>query len=74
MKKTARDIIILHVYQKSYSYDVRFQRYGVIQTEFFVILSIFLPFYPPNDPENQNFEKMKNMPGDMILTYINEYH
>ena len=74
MKKTARDIIILHVYQKSYSYDVRFQRYGVIQTEFFVILSIFLPFYPPNDPENQNFEKMKKMPGYMILSYIHVYH
>ena len=74
MKKTARDIIILHVHQKSYSYDVRFQRYGVIQTEFFVILSIFLPFYPPNDPENQNFEKMKKMPGYMILSYIHVYH
>ena len=62
------------VYQKSYSYDVRFQRYGVIQTEFFVILGNFLPFYPPNDPENQNFEKMKKMPGDIILSYIHVYH
>ena len=25
----------------------------------FVILDYFLPFYPPNNPENQNFEKMK---------------
>ena len=27
----------------------------------------FLPFYPPNSPKNQNFEKMKKMPGDIIL-------
>ena len=28
-------------------------------TDFFVILNNFLPFYAPNNPENQNFEKMK---------------
>ena len=28
-------------------------------TEFFLILDHFLLFYPPNNPENQNFEKMK---------------
>ena len=49
----------MHVYQKSQSYDVRFLRYGVKRTEFFVILGYFLPFYhpPPNNPTNQNFEK-----------------
>ena len=26
---------------------------------FFVILGHFLPFYPLNKPQNQNFEKMK---------------
>ena len=26
---------------------------------FFVILGNFLPYYLPNNPENQNFEKMK---------------
>ena len=30
-------------------------QYGVQQIEFFVILNRFLPFYPPMDPENQNF-------------------
>ena len=35
-----------HVYQKPQSYEVRFLRYGVRQTEFFVILVYFLPFYP----------------------------
>ena len=33
--------------------------YGVQRTEFFVILDHSLSFYPPNNPKNQNFEKMK---------------
>ena len=39
--------------------------------EFFVILDHFLPFYPPNNPNNQNVEKMKS-PGDIII--INDNH
>ena len=38
----------------------------------------FLPFYPPNKPENQNFEKLKKThthtdtkaPGDIIILHI----
>ena len=37
------------------------------QTEFFVILGYFLPFYHTNNPENQNLEKMKKAPGDIII-------
>ena len=55
------------VYQKSLSYDVWFLRYGVRQTEFFVMMDRFLPFYPPMDPENQNFEKMKKPLEDIII-------
>ena len=47
------------------------------ETEFFVILVHFLPFYPSNDPENQNFEKMKKVYGDTIhlhMCSINEDH
>ena len=33
--------------------------YGVWQTEFFAISSQFLPFYPLNNLQNQNFERMK---------------
>ena len=36
-------------------------------SDFFVILDRFLPFYPSMDPENQNFEKMKKTPEDIIL-------
>ena len=45
-------------------------------TEFFLILGHFLPFYPLNNPENLNFEKMKQEPGNIIshkLT-INDNH
>ena len=56
-------------YHKWQSYAVRFLRYGVQQTEFFVILGHFLPFYPPKNPKNQNFEKMKKPPRDIIILH-----
>ena len=56
----------LHMYQKSQLYDVRLLRYEVRQN--FVILGHFSLFYPPADPENQNFEKLKKKkPGDIII-------
>ena len=57
--KMSGDIIILHTYQKWQPYDVWFLRYGVQRIELFVILDHFLPFYPANNPENQNLEKIK---------------
>ena len=30
----------------------------------------FLPFYPPKSPKNQNFEKMKKTPRDIIILYM----
>ena len=65
------------VYHKGLSYDVWFLRYEVWQTEFFVIWDRLLPFYPPNNPKNQNFEKMKKPPGDIITLHmctINDNH
>ena len=62
---------------KWWSYDVWFLRYQARQTEFFVISDYFLPFYPINNPENQNFEKMKKTPGGIIIlnmSTINENH
>ena len=55
LKKTPRDIIILHICTINDNYDVWFLRYGARQTEFFVILDCFLTFYAPMDSENQNF-------------------
>ena len=30
----------------------------------------FFALLPPNDPENQNFEKMKKMPADIIILHM----
>ena len=55
-------------------HDVWFLRY---KAKFFVILP-FLPFDPPNNPKNQNFEKMKKNPLEIIITLhkytINDNH
>ena len=55
------------MYHKWQSYDVWFMRYGAWQTEFFVILDRFLPFYPTNNPKNQHFQRMEKSPEDIIL-------
>ena len=36
----------------------------------FCHLGPFLPFYPPNNPEKQNFEKMKKPSGDVIILHM----
>ena len=51
----------IHVHWKSQSYDVWFLRYGIRQAEFFVILGHFLPFQPPDNPQNQNFKIEENI-------------
>ena len=46
-------------------------------TKLFVILDLFSPFYPRNNLKNQNFEKMKKNPTDMIILNmctINDNH
>ena len=61
-KKTPGDIPISHkctINGKWQLYDVWFLRYEAWQTEFFAILDRFLPFYPPNNSKNENFEKLK---------------
>ena len=65
------------MYKKSQSHDVWFLIYGVQQTEFFVIIDHFLPFYHPMDPENQNFENVKKTLEDIItlqMFTINDSH
>ena len=53
----------IHVYQ---SFNVQFLWYRLRQTEFFIILGHFLPFYPTNNPHNQNFAKLKKTPRYII--------
>ena len=71
MKKTPGDIIILHLCTTNDDYMI----YGSWDMErdrqnFFVILDYFLLFYRPNNLENQNFEKMKTMPEDIIILHM----
>ena len=57
-----------HEHHKSRSYDVWFLRYKVWRTIFFVILGHFLPFDHPNNPKNQNFEKIKKSARRYIIS------
>ena len=62
---------------KSQSHDVWFLRYGAWWTKCFVMLDLLLPFYAPNNLKNKNFEKMKKLPGDIIIwnmCTINDNH
>ena len=52
-------------------------RYQVQRTKFFLIFGLFFALLPPNNPKNQNFEKMKKTSGDTIILQmctINENH
>ena len=73
-KQTWRYYHFLNVHHKWQSYDL-WLRYRTRQT-LFVILGCFLPSHPPDDPKNQNFEKMKATLGDIILQMctINDNH
>ena len=51
------------------NHDAWFLRYGVQQTETFVIFANFLPFYPTNNLQNQNFEKLKKKSLEILLLY-----
>ena len=65
------------MYHRQQSDDIWFLRYWARQTKFFVIFDHFLSFYPPKNQQNQNFEKMKKKPGDIIILHkcpINDNH
>ena len=69
-KNTWRYYHFTNVHYKWQSYDVWFLRYGAQWPEFFVILDwFFLLFTSPNNPKNQNFQKMKKTPGDIIILH-----
>ena len=55
------------MYDKWRSYDICFLKYKARQTDFFINLGHTLPFYSPDDPENQNFEKI---PGGVIILHM----
>ena len=61
IKKTHGYIIVLHkcTINDNHMMYIWFLGYEIWQTEFFVILDCFLPFYPSNNMKNQHFEKLK---------------
>ena len=58
MKKTPRDIIILHMCTIIDNHDVWFLRYEAWQN-FLSFCTVFCPFTPPNSPKYQHFKKWK---------------
>ena len=71
MKKTPGDIIILH----KCTTDDNHMIYGswdmkCVRQNFLPFWTAFCPFtLPPNNPKNQNFEKLKKTPGDIIILH-----
>ena len=61
MKKTARDII-LHKCAKNNN-RMRYPSWDRLRQIIFIILGHFLPFNPPTNQVNQNFEKWKKKKG-----------
>ena len=75
-KKTWRYYHFTQEYHKSWLYAILFLRYGEWQVFFFFspFWAIFCPFTLPNSPKNQNFKKMKKIPGDIIFQWCNKNH
>ena len=78
MEKTPEDIIILHMciindnHIMYGSWDMEHDEQNHLS-----FWTIFLPFYPPNNPKKQNFEKMKKTTGYIIILHrctINHNH
>ena len=78
MKKTPLDIVIFQTctiddsHMMHGSWDMECNRQNI-----FVILDCFLHFTPLTTPKNQNFEKLKKPPGDIIISHmftINDNH
>ena len=71
MKKSAGDTTILHMFTKKQTH----MRYGSWDTEWENLLSFWsilcpLTPSPPNNPENQSFEKMKKASEDFIILHL----
>ena len=54
----------------NHNYEIRFLRYGVRQTIFVIFGHSSLLVSPHINPQNHNFEKMKQTPGDVIILHM----
>ena len=66
MKKTPADIIILHMCTINDNHMMYDSKLSSATDRIFCHFEPFFAFLPPNNPKNQNFEKMKKMPGDIM--------
>ena len=67
-------LFFTNVYHKWQLHHVWFLKCGVQRTEFFVLLDHFSPFYPTNDPQNHNFQKMKTHLEELFYTCVQSYN
>ena len=72
-KNTWRYYHFTNVYHKWQSYDKCFFKYGLQQTNVFVILDHFLPFYPPT-LTNQKFKILKNWKNPWRYHYFTQVY
>ena len=68
--KKWKNLLVILFYMCNIMTIIWFSWYEAQPTEFFVILGRFLPFYLPNDQENQNFGKMKKAAEDIIILHM----
>ena len=75
-KKTKKhgDIIILHLCTTNDDHRCMVPEILSTTNRIFVILGHVLPFYPTNNLKNKNFDKMKKIPGDIILHKCTKNH
>ena len=57
------------MYTKNHNH-IRYSSWDMEWDRMFVIFDQFLPFHPPNNPQNQNFEKMKKASGGVIILHM----
>ena len=76
--KKSEDNIILHmctINDHDMIYGSRDMEHD--RQNFLSFWTIFCPFYPPNNPKNQNFEKIKKTPRHIIILHmytVNDNH
>ena len=69
-EKTLGDIIILH--KCTTNHDMLYFSWDIwCMTDLIAIFhfGLFLPFYRPNSPKNENFKNKKKVPGGIIILY-----
>ena len=71
MKKIPGDIIILHYCTKKHDHMLYSSWDKACDgCNLFFTLGYFLPFYPSNSWRNQNLEKVKKTPRDIIILHM----